>query len=108
MLFGFIGAMVMPGYTGPYPPEDCGAALAYSITRAGEIHGSGIIITQAFQQMNWPYPNPETAPKYDYERINDYLAIRMFGYLGPGFPNPKLPLRTINRSESPENEIMIK
>ncbi|MFC2038524.1 SDR family oxidoreductase [Chloroflexota bacterium] len=102
---GFIAPPAMAGYPGPYPPEDCGVALAYSITRAAEIHGSGIIIGQAFEQMNWPFPKPETAPIKDFERINDTLMIRMFGYIGPGFPEKRLPLTTINRSESPAEEI---
>ena len=104
----FIAPPAMPGYDGVYPPEDCGAALAYSIVRAADIHGSGIIIGQAFKQMNWPFPKPETAPTKDYDRINDYVLIRMFGYAGPGFPEPHLPLVTINRSESPANERLAK
>ncbi|MFC2012189.1 SDR family NAD(P)-dependent oxidoreductase [Chloroflexota bacterium] len=102
----FIAPHSMPGYDGPYPPEDCGAALAYSIVRAADIHGSGVIIGQAFQQMNWPFPRPEMAPVKDYERINDFVLVRMFGYIGPGFPEPRLPLVTINRSEAPANEII--
>jgi NAD(P)-dependent dehydrogenase (short-subunit alcohol dehydrogenase family) len=79
----------MPGYPGPYPPEDCAAALSYSIVNAAEIHGSGIMIGQAFNQMKWPYPKPETLPKSDFERIEDTLKYRMFGYLGPGFTAKK-------------------
>jgi NAD(P)-dependent dehydrogenase (short-subunit alcohol dehydrogenase family) len=97
---GFVPPPAMPGYPGPYPPEDCGAAFAYSIVHAAEIHGSGIIITQAFEQMNWPYPKPETASKKDFDRIRDLMEMRMFGYLGPGFPKKRLPLVTINRSET--------
>ncbi|MFC1900555.1 SDR family NAD(P)-dependent oxidoreductase [Chloroflexota bacterium] len=105
---GFVAPPAMPGYPGPYPPEDCGAALAYSIVRAADIHGSGIIIGQALKQMNWAFPKPETAPTKDYERINDYVLVRIFGYIGPGFPESPLPLSTINRSESPDSEILIK
>lgn len=93
----FIAPPKMPGYPGPYPPEDCGAALAYSIVRGADIHGSGIIIGQAFEAMNWDFPVPETAPKNDYDRLDDMFSIRMFGYLGPGFPDPKLPRLPINR-----------
>jgi hypothetical protein len=103
---GFVAPPAMAGYPGPYPPEDCGAALAYSITRAADIHGCGIIIGQAFEQMNWPFPKPETAPTRDYERINDALLVRMAGYIGPGFPEKKLPLMTINRSEAPPGEVL--
>ena len=94
--------MVMPGYEGLIPPEDCGAAMAYSITRATEIHGSGIMIQQAFRQMNWTFPKPETVPTSDYERINERVLSLMFAYMGPGFPDPVVPLNSINLSDSPE------
>jgi NAD(P)-dependent dehydrogenase (short-subunit alcohol dehydrogenase family) len=87
----------MPGYEGNIPAEDGGAALAYCITRAAELHGSGIIIGQAFRQMNWPYPKPETVPKTDFQRIDDMVLSLIFAYMGPGFPDPKVPLMPINR-----------
>ncbi len=93
---------VMPGYEGLIPPEDCGAALAYSITRAAEIHGSGIMIQQAFRQMNWHFPKPETVPTSDYERINERVLSLMFAYMGPGFPDPVVPLNSVNLSDFPE------
>lgn len=87
----------MPGYAGNIPSEDGGAALAYCITRATELHGSGVMIGQAFRQMDWPYPKPETVPKTDFQRINDMALSLMFAYMGPGFPDPKVPLMPINR-----------
>ena len=87
----------MPGYEGNIPPEDGGAALSYCITRAAELHGSGIIIGQAFLQMNWSYPNPETVPNTDFQRIDDRVLPLIFAYMGPGFPDPKVPLMPINR-----------
>jgi NAD(P)-dependent dehydrogenase (short-subunit alcohol dehydrogenase family) len=100
----FVVSPAMPGYPGPYPPEDCAAALAYSIVHSAEIHGSGIIIGQALNQMDWRWPRPETAPHQDYDRLREPLEVRMFGYLGPGFPNPKLPLVSINRSAAGSDE----
>jgi NAD(P)-dependent dehydrogenase (short-subunit alcohol dehydrogenase family) len=87
----------MPGYEGNIPSEDGGAALTYCITRAAELHGSGIMIGQAFRQMNWPYPKPETVPTTDFQRIDDMALSLMFAYMGPGFPDPKVPLMPINR-----------
>ena len=87
----------MPGYERNIPPEDGGAALAYCITRAAELHGSGIMIGQAFRQMAWPYPRPETVPNTDFQRIDDMVLSLMFAYMGPGFPSPKVPLMPINR-----------
>jgi hypothetical protein len=100
----FVSPPSMPGYLGPVPPEDCGAALAYSIVRAADIHGSGIMIGQAFRQMNWPFPVPETVFNKDFDRIRDPVLVRMFGYIGPGFPDPLQPLVSINRSEASPDE----
>jgi NAD(P)-dependent dehydrogenase (short-subunit alcohol dehydrogenase family) len=87
----------MPGYERNIPAEDGGAALAYCITRAAELHGSGIMINQAFRQMDWPFPKPETVPKTDFQRISDIALSLMFAYMGPGFPDPKVPLMPISR-----------
>jgi NAD(P)-dependent dehydrogenase (short-subunit alcohol dehydrogenase family) len=87
----------MPGYEGNIPSEDGGAALAYCITRAAELHGSGIMIGQAFRQMNWPYPRPETVPTTDFQRIDDMALSLVFAIMGPGFPDPKVTLMPINR-----------
>jgi NAD(P)-dependent dehydrogenase (short-subunit alcohol dehydrogenase family) len=94
----------MPGYEGNIPPEDGGAALAYCITRAADLHGSGIIINQAFRQMDWPFPRPETVPDSDFDRIDDMVQALMFAYMGPGFPDPKVPLRPINRQPGAPQE----
>jgi NAD(P)-dependent dehydrogenase (short-subunit alcohol dehydrogenase family) len=95
----FIMARSMPGYEGPIPPEDCGAAMAYCIHRAADIHGSGIMIGQAFRQMKWPFPKPETVPTKDYDRVNETVLSLMFGYMGPGFPDPIVPLVSINAKD---------
>ncbi len=87
----------MPGYAGMIPAEDAGAALAYSIVRAADLHGSGIMIGQAFRQMDWPYPKPETVPQSDFQRLNDMALPLVFAFMGPGFPDPKVPLMPINR-----------
>jgi len=89
----------MPGYEGNIPPEDGGAALAYCITRAAELHGSGIMVEQAFRQMDWPYPKPETVRKADFERIDDMALAMVFACMGPGFPDPKVPLMPIARKK---------
>ena len=91
----------MAGYDGPIPPEDCGAALAYSITRAADLHGSGITIGQAFRQMRWPFPKPQTVPVKDYDRLNETVLSLLSGYMGPGFPDPIVPLVSINLSDRP-------
>jgi NAD(P)-dependent dehydrogenase (short-subunit alcohol dehydrogenase family) len=87
----------MPGYNGMIPPEDGGAAFAYCITRAAELHGSGVTVQQALRQMDWPFPSPETVHKDDFQRIDDMALTMVFAVMGPGFPDPKVPLRPINR-----------
>jgi NAD(P)-dependent dehydrogenase (short-subunit alcohol dehydrogenase family) len=89
---------VMPGYDGMIPPEDGGAALAYCITRAEELHGSGVTVQQALRQMEWPFPRPDTAQATDFERIDDRALTMVFSIMGPGFRDPKTPLRPIKRS----------
>jgi NAD(P)-dependent dehydrogenase (short-subunit alcohol dehydrogenase family) len=96
----FVSAPKMPGYDGLIPPEDCGAAMAYCIHRAADIHGSGIMIGQAFRQMKWPFPKPETVPTKDYDRVNETVLGLLFGYMGPGFPDPIVPLVSINRTDN--------
>jgi NAD(P)-dependent dehydrogenase (short-subunit alcohol dehydrogenase family) len=93
----FVMASNMPGYEGMIPPEDCGAALTYCITRAKELHASGVTISQAFRQMDWPYPRPETVQNTDLQRIDDRALSLVFAVMGPGFPDPKVPLTPINR-----------
>jgi NAD(P)-dependent dehydrogenase (short-subunit alcohol dehydrogenase family) len=100
----FISPPAMPGYPGPIPPEDCGAALAFSITRSADLHGSGIMIGQAFRKMDWKFPKPETVFHKDFDRIRDSVQVRMFGYIGPGFPDPLQPRVSVNRSEAPPDE----
>jgi NAD(P)-dependent dehydrogenase (short-subunit alcohol dehydrogenase family) len=87
----------MPGYEGNIPSEDGGAALAYCIVHAEELHGSGIMINQAFRQMDWPFPKPETVPKTDFQRLDDMALAMIFACIGPGFSDPKVPLTPINR-----------
>ncbi len=87
----------MPGYDGMVPPEDGGAAFAYCITRANELHGSGVTVEQALRQMDWPFPKPETLHKDDFQRIDDRALTMVFAIMGPGFPDPKVPLRPISR-----------
>jgi len=87
----------MPGYEANIPSEDGGAAMAYCIVHADELHGSGIMIGQAFRQMDWPYPKPETVQKTDFQRLNNMALPMVFACMGPGFNDPKVPLTPISR-----------
>lgn len=76
----------MPGFDGMIPPEAGGAAMVYCILHAEELHGSGIIINDAFEAMNYPYPNPSTLPpKRETRRLSDMELTMVFCNMGPGF-----------------------
>lgn len=76
----------MPGFFSMIPPEAGGAAMVYSILHANELHGSGIIINDVFAAMNYPYPNPATAPKpIPTHRLSDMELTMAFCTMGPGF-----------------------
>lgn len=101
----FVVLPTMIGYgSNPIPPEDSGAALSYCIVHAAAIHGSGVNAGQAQKRMNWPFPKPETVPGKDFDRIRDQVMVRMFGYVGPGWPDEIEPLVSVNRSETPPDE----
>ncbi len=92
------------GYDGPMPPEDLGAALAYSIVHAAEIHGAGITVGQVHKYLKWPFPRPDLVPRADFDRIRDAVGVRLLGYLGPGFDRPGEPKVSINRSAAKPGE----
>lgn len=77
----------MPGFHGMIPPEAGGAAMVYCILHAKELHGSGIIINDAFDAMNYPYPNPATLHKMESRRLSDMELTMTFCNMGPGFKN---------------------
>ena len=75
----------MPGFGGPIPPEACGAAMVFCLLNAGKLHGSGISVTDAFDAMNYPYPDPETVQKNAMRRLSDNELTLVFRNMGPGF-----------------------
>jgi NAD(P)-dependent dehydrogenase (short-subunit alcohol dehydrogenase family) len=75
----------MPGFKGMIPPEAGGAAMVYSILHAEELHGSGIIINDAFNAMDYPYPNPANLTKTESRRLTDMELTMVFCTMGPGF-----------------------
>jgi len=77
----------MPGFNGMIPPEAGGAAMVYCILHAKELHGSGIIINDAFLAMNYPFPNPATVSRMESRRLSDMELTMAFCNMGPGFSN---------------------
>jgi NAD(P)-dependent dehydrogenase (short-subunit alcohol dehydrogenase family) len=93
------------GYDGPMPPEDAGAAIAYTISHAAEIHGSGVTIGQVQKHMGWPFPNPEMVPLGDFDRLRDGVGVRIFGYMGEGFSQPGYKKYSLSRTDSVTGEL---
>lgn len=75
----------MPGFNGFIPPEAGGAAIVYCILHAKKLHGSGINIYDAFDSMNYPYPNPATKIKMESRRLTDMELTMIFCNMGSGF-----------------------
>ena len=65
--------------------------MVYCILHAEELHGSGIIINDAFEAMDFPYPNPSTLtiPKMEAKRLSDMELTMVFCNMGPGFKKEK-------------------
>jgi len=82
--------MAMPGFESMIPPEAGGAAMVYSILNADKLTGSGIIISDAFVAMDYPFPVKETAPKKSgSHRLTDMEMTMAFCTKGPGFDGPE-------------------
>ena len=76
----------MPGFDGLIPADASGAAMVYSILNAEKLHGSGIMVQNALEAMDYPFPKPETLVSFDGPRIDDPMAITMmFCNMGKGF-----------------------
>ena len=73
------------GFIGPIPPEANAAGLVYCIMHAEKLHGSGISVVDAFHDMKYPFPNPETAKPSDMRRLTDNELTLVFKNIGPGF-----------------------
>lgn len=80
-----ISMLTMPGFNGMIPPEAGGAAMVYCLLHANELHGSGIIINDVFDAMNYPYPNPATVHRMEPRRLTDMELTMAFCTMGPGF-----------------------
>jgi NAD(P)-dependent dehydrogenase (short-subunit alcohol dehydrogenase family) len=94
------------GYEKEVPAEDCGAAMAFCIVHAAEIHGSGVGVGQVQKHMGWPFPRPDRVPQKDFDRIRDPVMARMFSYIGPGWPEKRESSISVNRSDAPPDETL--
>jgi NAD(P)-dependent dehydrogenase (short-subunit alcohol dehydrogenase family) len=93
------------GYEGAMPPEDSGAAIAYAIVHATEIHGSGVTTGQVQKHIGWQFPNLGLVPEGDFERLRDGVAVRIYGYVGQGFSQPGYKKYSLGRPDSVPGEL---
>jgi len=77
---------VLTGFDGPIPAEAGGAAMVYCILNAEKIHGSGIILFDAFDAMDYPYPRPDLRrPPSQFKRLSDLELTMALCNMGSGF-----------------------
>lgn len=79
-------AMSMPGFKGLIPIDAAGAGLVYSVLRSEEIHGCGLLMSDALVAMDYPFPVPETVRRETTPYIGDMQLTMLFCYMGHGFP----------------------
>ncbi len=78
--------MRMPGFNGMVPPEACGAAMVYMLLRAEEMHGTGVMVLDILNEMDYPFPCPETRMNLKRPYIEERPLTLMFGNMIHGFP----------------------
>ena len=77
---------VLTGFDGPIPAIAGGAAMVYNILNAKKLHGSGIILFDAFDAMDYPYPSPETRrPSGQFKRLTDMELTMVLCNMGQGY-----------------------
>ncbi|MBQ8975497.1 MAG: SDR family NAD(P)-dependent oxidoreductase [Oscillospiraceae bacterium] len=79
-------AFKMPGFNGLIPIDAAGAGMVYSILRAEEIHGCGLLMSDALVAMDYPFPVPETVNRETMPYIGDMQLTMLLCYMGHGFP----------------------
>lgn len=87
------------GYERSIPAEDTGAALAYCIVHAPEIHNCGVTVFQVLKHIGWQFPRPDQVPRRDFDRLNERVLPVIFGYIGRGFAKPEDEVVSLNWSD---------
>ena len=76
----------MPGFPELIPPDACGASMVHCILNGAKLHKSAIGVSDALNDMKYPFPVPETAGGRGLPRIKDPIAITLLWLsLGNGF-----------------------
>ena len=77
--------MRMPGFPGMITPDAAGAGMVYLLLHADEMHGTGTMIGDVLQAMNYPFPCPETLVDYPKHYADDMQLTMTLCYMGHGF-----------------------
>jgi len=75
----------MPGFDGYIPPEVGGAGLVYSILNHEKLNGSGFIMNDVLDAMDYPFPVPETAVRNKMHRLSDFELTMVLCNMGSAF-----------------------
>ena len=78
--------MNMPGFDGLIPIDAAGAGLVYTLTRADELHGTGLLMGEVLRVMDYPFPKPETVAKRPAQYIGDMQLTMLFCFMGHPIP----------------------
>lgn len=78
--------MNMPGFDGLIPIDAAGAGLVYCLTRASELHGTGLLMGDVLRVMKYPFPHPETVVKMPAQYIGDMQLTMLLCYMGHPIP----------------------
>lgn len=78
-------SMKMPGFNGLIPIDAAGAALCYCIEHGEELHGTGQLTGSVLSEMDYPFPNPETAMKTGGSYVGGMQLVMMPCFMGHGF-----------------------
>ena len=81
--------MRMPGFPGMIPADAAGAGMVYLLLHADEMHGTGTMLGDVLQAMNYPFPCPETLVDRPKFYANDMQLTLTPCYMGHGFVSEK-------------------
>ena len=78
--------MRMPGFPSMIPADASGAAMVWMLLHAAEMHGTGVMVGDVLQAMDYPFPCPETLRKMPRHYIEEMPLTLAFCYMIHGFP----------------------
>ena len=89
----------MPGYEGAIPARGLRCRNHLLHDPGGRSPWFGHYHAPGFPADELAVPQTGNSGQQDYDRVRDEVMQLFFGYMGPGFPDPKVPLISVNRSD---------